>query len=55
MFKTQVEPLAVGEWFHCKVLNILMRHFYRLLECRPWKIVVDLFFTITVYFFTKNQ
>ena len=23
MFKTQVEPRATGEWFHCKVLNIL--------------------------------
>ena len=23
MFKTQVEPRASGEWFHCKVLNIL--------------------------------
>ena len=23
MFKTQVEPRAAGEWFHCKVLNIL--------------------------------
>ena len=24
MFKTQVEPPAAGEWFHCKVLNIPM-------------------------------
>ena len=23
MFKTQVEPRAAGELFHCKVLNIL--------------------------------
>ena len=23
MFKTQVEPRAAGEWFHCKVLNVL--------------------------------
>ena len=23
MFKTQVEPRAAGEWFHCKVFNIL--------------------------------
>ena len=23
MFKTKVKPRAVGEWFHCKVLNIL--------------------------------
>ena len=30
MFKTQVEPPAAGEWFHCKVLNILWRHFYGL-------------------------
>ena len=22
MFKTQVEPPATGQWFHCKVLNI---------------------------------
>ena len=26
----KVEPRAVGEWFHCKVLNILWRHFYSL-------------------------
>ena len=24
-----------GQWFHCKVLNILWRHFYGLYECRP--------------------
>ena len=28
VFKTEVEPRAAGEWFHCKVLNILWRHFY---------------------------
>ena len=52
-----MEPRAADEWFHCKVLNILWRHFYVLYECRPWKIVVDLFFTITFifFFFTKNQ
>ena len=27
MFKTQVEPRATGEWFHCQVLNILWGHF----------------------------
>ena len=27
MFKTQVEPQAAGEWFHCQVLNILWHHF----------------------------
>ena len=27
MFKTQVEPPAVGERFHCQVLNILWRYF----------------------------
>ena len=27
MFKTQVEPRAAGEWFHCQVLNTLWRHF----------------------------
>ena len=27
MFKTQVEPRAAGEWFHCQVLDILWRHF----------------------------
>ena len=26
MFKTQVEPRAAGEWFHCQVLDILWRH-----------------------------
>ena len=30
MFKTQVEPRAADEWFRCKVLNILRRHFYGL-------------------------
>ena len=57
MFKTQMEPQAAGEWFHCKVLNISWRHFYGLSECRSWKIVVDLFFTTTFIFLrkTKNQ
>ena len=27
MLKTQVEPRATGEWFHCQVLNILWRPF----------------------------
>ena len=26
-FKTQVEPQATGEWFHCQVFDILWRHF----------------------------
>ena len=60
MFKAQAEPRAAGQWFHCKVLNILWRHFYGLYECRPWKIVIDLFFTITFIFsflrsFSKNN
>ena len=60
MFKTQVEPRAAGERSHCKVWNILWRHFYSLYECGPWKIVVDLSFTITFIFFydklnTKNK
>ena len=46
MFKTQVEPRTTGEWFHCKVLNILMSCLW-LIRVKPWKIVVDLFFTIT--------
>ena len=25
MFKTQVEPLATGEWFHCNVLNKFLK------------------------------
>ena len=50
MFKIQVEPRATAEWLHSKVLNILWRHFYGLQECRQWKIVVDLFFTITFIF-----
>ena len=28
MFKTQVEPRAASEWFHCKVLNISWPYFY---------------------------
>ena len=27
MFKTQVEPRAAREWFHCQVLNVLWCHF----------------------------
>ena len=36
MFKTQVEPRAAGEWFHCQVLDILWRHFmvYRSIDHR---------------------
>ena len=26
MFKNQVEPRTIGEWFHCQILNILWRH-----------------------------
>ena len=54
MFKTQVEPRAAGEWFHCKLLKILWRHFYGLYECGPWKIVFDLFFKITFIFFLRK-
>ena len=36
---------------HCKVLNILWHHFYGLQECRPWKIVVDLFLLLFCVFF----
>ena len=28
MFKTQGEPRAAGEWFDCKVLNVLWHHFH---------------------------
>ena len=35
MFKTQVEPRAAGEWFHCQVLNILWRHFIVYLTIIP--------------------
>ena len=35
MFKTQVEPPAAGEWFHCQVLNILWRHFIVYLTIIP--------------------
>ena len=36
MFKTQVEPRAAGEWFHCQGLDILWRHFmvYKSIEHR---------------------
>ena len=55
MFKTQVEPRAAGEWFHCKVLNILWRHFYGLYECRPWKIVVDLLSGVEILSFPDSD
>ena len=35
MFKTQVEPRAADEWFHCQVLNILWRHFIVYLTIIP--------------------
>ena len=47
MFKTQAEPRAAGEWCHCKVWNILTS-FLRSITEQPWKIVVDLLFTITL-------
>ena len=53
MFKAHVEPRAAGEWFHYKVLSISSRHFYGLWY-GPWKIVVDLLFSITIFFFTKT-
>ena len=53
MFKAHVEPRAAGEWFHCKVLSISSRHFYGLWY-GPWKIVVDLLFSVTIFFFTKT-
>ena len=34
MFKTQVEPRATGEWFHCQVLDILWLHFMVYLTIR---------------------
>ena len=52
MFKTQVEPRTTGEWFHCKVLNILMSCL-RSIRVKPWKIVVDLSFTITLTVMTS--
>ena len=47
MLKTQVEPGAAGEWFHCQVLNILWRHFivYKSIDHR--KLPSICFFTIT--------
>ena len=47
MFKTQVEPQAAGEWFHCKDLNILWRHFYG--NCGRFVSYNN------IYFITKNQ
>ena len=53
MFKAHVEPRAAGEWFHCKVLSISSRHFYGLWY-GPWEIVVDLLFSITIFFLRKQ-
>ena len=53
MFKAHVEPRAAGEWFHCKVLSISSRHFYGLWY-GPWKIVVDLLFSVTIFFLQKQ-
>ena len=53
MFKAHVERRAAGEWFHCKVLSISSRHFYGLWY-GPWKIVVDLLFSVTIFFLRKQ-
>ena len=53
MFKAHVEPRAAGEWFHCKVLSISSRHFYGLWY-GPWKIEVDLLFSVTIFFLRKQ-
>ena len=53
MFKAHVEPRAAGEWFHCKVLSISSRHFYGLWY-GPWKIVVDLLFSVTIFVLRKQ-
>ena len=34
MFKTQVEPLAASEWFHCQVLNIIIFIVYKSVDHR---------------------
>ena len=52
MFKTRVEPRAADEWFHCKVLNILWRHFYGVWTMKNCGRFV---FFNNIYFFTKNQ
>ena len=36
MFKTQVEPPVAGEWFHCKVLNILWSIRVQTMENCTW-------------------
>ena len=48
MFKAHMEPRAAG-----KVLSISSRHFYGLWY-GPWKIVVDLLFSITIFFLRKQ-
>ena len=53
MFKTQAEPRAAGEWFHCKVWNILTSFLRSITEEIFWKIVVDLLFTITLTILTS--
>ena len=52
MFKTQVEPRAAGEWFHCQVLNILWRHFivYKSIDHRKLPSI----FTITRINYGRN-
>ena len=48
LLKTQVEPLAAGEFFTAKFYE----HFdvISMVEKRPWKIVVDLFVCLVVFF-----
>ena len=50
MFKPQVEPWAMGEWFYCKVVNILSswQPFYWSMRVQTMENCCCLVFTITL-------
>ena len=42
MFKTEMEPKAAGEWFHCKVFNIFYSVILWSTKVQTMENVVDL-------------
>ena len=56
MFKPQVEPLGVGKWFHCKVLNILLSFLHCMVDKRidHTKLLSIFVFAITLIVFNTH-
>ena len=48
LFVTQVEQRVTGKWFHGKIVNFLTSFLWLMMRVQTLKIVVDLFFKITL-------